>query len=61
MRIDEGGGDGFAWRLAAPQDELEHWVEALAFLHRRFNDRLGLLEAKAIAVSRVEDGGMTED
>ena len=60
MRVDERGGDRLAWRLAAPQHELEHRVEALALLNRRFGDRFGLLEAEAFAAARIEDGRMAE-
>ena len=50
VRIDQGRGDGFAGRLAAPQDELEHGIEALALLDCRLGDCFGLLEAEAVTV-----------
>ena len=42
MRINEGGRNGLDRGLAAPQDELEHRVEALAFFERGFGNRLPL-------------------
>jgi len=50
LRFDEGGGDGFLGGLVGPEDELEDRVEALAFLDRRFDQSLGLLEAEGAAI-----------
>ncbi len=41
LRLDQRGGQRLARGLAAPQDELEHRVEALALLDRRFDQQLG--------------------
>ena len=49
--IDQRGGNRFTWRLAAPQHELENGIETLAFLKRRFADRLGMLEAHCLALT----------
>src|SRR4249919_1728023 len=49
--VDQCRGNGLGRRLAAPQHELEHGVEALAFLDRCLADRLGLLEAHRLALA----------
>src|SRR5437868_3065482 len=58
--VDERRGNRFPRRLAAPQDKLEHGVEALAFLDRRLGQGFGLLEAQPLAFARIEDRGMAE-
>src|SRR5215212_883113 len=60
VRIDQCRGNRFARRFAAPQHELEDGIEALALLDGGLRDRLGLLEAEAFALTRVEDGRMPE-
>src|SRR3569833_1053020 len=60
VRIDQSCGNRLARRLAAPQHELEHGVEALALLDRGFGDRFGLLQAQALVAARVEDGRVPE-
>src|SRR6185437_7245095 len=61
VRVDQCRRYRLARRLAAPQHELEHRVEALALLHRRFGDRLGLLEAETLAPATIEHRRMAED
>src|SRR5688500_14630642 len=56
--VDQRRGDRLARLLAAPQDELEHRVKALAFFHRRFGNGLGLLERQPVALA--EQGGVAE-
>src|SRR6266567_493024 len=57
--IDQRRGDRFARRLAAPQHELEHGIEALALLDRGLGDGFRLFETEPLA--RVEDRRMAKD
>src|SRR6185369_978341 len=58
MRVDECGRNGFTGRLAAPKDELEDWIEALALLDRGFGDCFCLFETEPVT---IEDRRVTEN
>src|SRR6185437_6026207 len=51
-RLDHRRGDRLLGRLAAPDDELERRIEALAFGERDINQILDLLDASAVAAAQ---------
>ncbi len=61
LGLDERGGDRFLGGLAGPEDELEDRVEALAFLDRRLDQGLGMLEGEDSAFLALEQGGVAEE
>src|SRR3546814_15050362 len=48
-RFDEAGGNRLGRGLAAPEDELEHRVETLAFVYGGFDQYLRLVERQRAA------------
>ena len=61
LGLDQRRGDRFLRGLAGPQDELEDRVEALAFLDRRLDQGLGMLESQDSAFLALEQGGVAEE
>src|SRR4051794_29679081 len=60
LGLDQRRGDRFLRGLVRPEHELEDRIEALAFLDRRLDQSLGLLQAERAALVALEQGGVAE-